>query len=139
MLTSWLTGIDSGILVQEEDPCRVHCEAQHPAIERQIAPLGHLPGWRDPNIAYLKDGVLPNDRAEAQKLQHLATRYILLGDVLYKKFYTKFHSDPYLRCLRPDEAKEVTHEIHDGYCGDHARGDPLLQIHQPGVLLVQDV
>ena len=36
-------------------------------------------GWRDPIIAYLKDGVLPNDRAEAQKLQHLATSYILLG------------------------------------------------------------
>jgi len=25
-------------------------------------------GWRDPIIAYLKDGTLPRDKAEAQKL-----------------------------------------------------------------------
>jgi len=62
-------------------------------------------GWRDPIIAYLKDGTLPDDRAEALKLLHLATKYVLLGDVLYKKSYFKFHVDPYLRCLGPYEAR----------------------------------
>ena len=42
-------------------------------------------GWKDPIIAYVKDGVLPNDRAETQKLQYMATRYILPGDVMFKK------------------------------------------------------
>ena len=42
-------------------------------------------GWRDPITVYLKDGTLSRDKAETQKLQHLAIRYILLRDLLYKK------------------------------------------------------
>ena len=86
--------------------------------------LDTSPRWRDPIIAYLKDGVLPDDKDEAQKLQHLATRYIFLGNVLYKKSYSKFHSDPYLRCLGPDKTKTVMQEIHDD-CGNHAGGMSL--------------
>jgi len=55
----------------------------------------------------------------------LATRYILLGDLLYKKSYIKLHSNPYLRCLGPDEAKKVMQEIHDGDCENHTRGRSL--------------
>jgi len=76
-------------------------------------------GWRDPIISYLKSGTLSDDKAEAQKLQHLATRYTFLGDLLYKKFYSKLHSDPYLRCLGPEEAERVMQEIHDGDFGNH--------------------
>ena len=79
-------------------------------------------GWRDLIINYLKEGVLWDDKTEAQKLQHMATWYVLLGDILYKKFYSKPHSDPYLRCLGPDEAKKVMEEIDDGDCGNHTRG-----------------
>ena len=39
-------------------------------------------GWSDPILAYLKDGVLPDDKTETQKLQHMVNRYILLGDAL---------------------------------------------------------
>ena len=63
--------------------------------------------WRDSIIVYLKDETLPEDKAEAQKLQHLATRCILLGDLLYKKSYSKLHSNPYSRCLGPEEARRV--------------------------------
>jgi len=39
-------------------------------------------GWSDPILAYLKDGVLPDNKTETQKLQHMVNRYILLGDAL---------------------------------------------------------
>jgi len=42
-----------------------------PSIHQSGGEVLHLdtfPGWRGPIIAYLKDGVLPDDRAEAQKL-----------------------------------------------------------------------
>jgi len=84
--------------------------------------LNSSPGWRDPIIAYLKDGELPDNRAEAQKLWHLAIRYTFLRDVLYKKSYSKLTFRPYLRSLGPDEAKKVMHEIHDDNCGNHAGG-----------------
>ena len=82
-------------------------------------------GWRDPILAYLKDGILSDDRAEARKLQHLTTRYILLRDILYKKSYSSPHSDPYLRCLGPDAARKVMQEIHDSDCENHAGGRSL--------------
>jgi len=66
--------------------------------------------------------MLLEDKAGDQKLQHLATRYILLGGLLYKKSYSRLHYDPYLRCLGPEEAKSVMQEIHDGDCGNHAEG-----------------
>ena len=49
----------------------------------------HLTRMEEPNHHYLKDGTLPNDRAEARKLEYLATRYILLEDILYKKNLTQ--------------------------------------------------
>ena len=45
-----------------------------PIIQQSGGKVLHLDtssGWRDPIITYLKVGVLPNDRDEAQKLQHL--------------------------------------------------------------------
>ena len=50
--------------------------------DEEVLLLDTSPGWRDPIIVYLKDETLPGDKAKAQKLQHLATRYILLGDLL---------------------------------------------------------
>jgi len=80
---------------------------------------------RDPIISFLKYGTLPEDKAEAQKLQHLATRYILLDGLLCRKSYSRLHSDPYLRCLWSEKARSVMQEIHDGDYGNHARGQSL--------------
>jgi len=75
----------------------------------------------------MKNGVLPSDKPKVKNLQHMVTRYILLGDILYKKSYFKLHSDPYLRCLRPDEAKKAMQEIYDGDCENLAGGRFLTQ------------
>jgi len=37
---------------------------------REVLRLDTSPRWRDPIIAYLKDGSLPDERVEAQKLLH---------------------------------------------------------------------
>jgi len=99
-----------------------------PSIQRhdkEIHFLDSSPGWRDIIIAYLKDKTLPNDKAEAQKLQHMATRYVLIGDLLYKKSYCKLYSNPYLRCLGSNEARRVVQEINDDDCEKHAGGRSL--------------
>jgi len=80
---------------------------------------------RSPIISYLKDVTLLDDRAEARKLQHMATLYVLLGDILYKKSYSNVHIDPYLRCIGPEEARKVMQEIHDGDCGNNVGGCSL--------------
>jgi len=86
-------GISRGVPVPMKDPIKYIVK---PSIQRsggEVLRLNTSPRWTDPIISYLKDGVLSNDKIETQKLQHMATRYILLGDILYKKSYFKLHSD----------------------------------------------
>ena len=71
--------------------------------------------WMTPIVAYLKDGRLQEGRDEARKLRIRSARYILIDEVLYKRGF----SQPYLRCLAPDEANNVLREIHEGACGNH--------------------
>ena len=71
--------------------------------------------WRSLFMQYLKEGVLPQRHSERYKLKRLATRYFLHNMVLFKKGYD---GDP-LRCLGPEEAKEMIKEVHSGECGEH--------------------
>ena len=69
--------------------------------------------WMTSIIGYLKEGKLPQRRDEARKLRIKLAKYILMDEVLYKRGF----SQPYLRCLAPDEANYVLREVHEGVCG----------------------
>ena len=71
-------------------------------LDEEVLHLEYSSGWRELIISFLKDGTFFEDKAEAQKLQHLATRYILFEGLLYKKSYSMLHYDPYLRCQERD-------------------------------------
>jgi hypothetical protein len=72
--------------------------------------------WMLPIIRYLKEGTLPADRTEAHKLRIRASRFQLLGGILYKMGFSR----PHLRCLSPEEANYVIREVHEGVCGNHS-------------------
>ena len=72
--------------------------------------------WMTPITAYLKDGVLPDDKEAARKLKVQATCFILVKDALYKRGFSR----PYLRCLVPEEADYVMREVHEGIYGNHS-------------------
>ena len=74
-------------------------------------------------ISYLKEGQLPDDHVSARKLKIRASRFVLIGDKLYKRSFTLL----YLSCLAPDEANYVMREVHEGICGNHARACSLTQ------------
>jgi len=78
--------------------------------------------WMTPIISYLKDGTLPEGKDEAKKLRVKSARYILMDEVLYKRGF----SQPYLRCLAPDEANYVLREVHEEACGNHSRARSLV-------------
>ena len=69
-----------------------------------------------PIASYLKEGKLPEGKDEARKLNVRAAKYLLMDEVLYKRGF----SQPYLRCLAPDEANYVLREVHEGACGNHS-------------------
>ena len=78
--------------------------------------------WMTPIIAYLRDGSLPEERDEARKLMVRSTKYVLIDEVLYKRGI----SQPYLRCLTPDEANYVLREVHERACGNHSGAKALV-------------
>ncbi|GKV12104.1 hypothetical protein SLEP1_g23299, partial [Rubroshorea leprosula] len=73
------------------------------------------PSWTDPIREYLLNGTIPEDKQEEMKLRRKASRYTLVGDILYKRSY----SLPLLRCLTPYEAEYALREVHEGVCGNH--------------------
>ena len=75
-----------------------------------------------PIVSYLKDGKLPEGKDEARKLKVRSAKYILMNEVLYKRGF----SQPYLRCLAPNEANYVLREVHEGACGNHSGARSLV-------------
>ena len=73
-------------------------------------------------MSYLKDGRLSKAKDEARKLRVRAAKYVLLGEVLYKRGF----SQPYLRYLAPDEANYMLREVHKGVYGNHSGARSLI-------------
>ena len=73
-------------------------------------------------VSYLKDGRLLEGKDEARKLRVMLARFVLMDEVTYKRGF----SQPYLRCLAPDEANYVLREVHEGACGNHSRARSLV-------------
>ena len=78
--------------------------------------------WMTPIMTYLKDGRLPEEKDEARKVWVRSARCVLMDEVLYKRGF----SQPYFRCLAPNEANYVLREIHKGACGNHSRARSLV-------------
>ena len=72
--------------------------------------------WMTPIILYLKDERLPEEKEKARKLRVRSARYVLMDEVLYRRGF----SQPYLRCLAPNEVNYVLREVHEGACGNHS-------------------
>nr|CAH65742.1 OSIGBa0127D24.5 [Oryza sativa] len=76
--------------------------------------LGEDPyGWRTPFVKHLETGWLPEDKAEAKRLQLRATKYKMVSGQLYRSGVLQ----PLLRCISFVEGEEMAKEIHQGLCG----------------------
>ena len=88
----------------------------------EVQQIGGDENWMTPIVGYLKEGKLPQGRDEACKLRIKSAKYVLMDEVLYKRGF----SQPYLRCLAPDEANYVLREVHEGACGNHSGARSLV-------------
>ncbi|GAV67973.1 RVT_3 domain-containing protein [Cephalotus follicularis] len=71
------------------------------------------PNWMTPFVIWLRDGVLPEDPAEARKLVYRANRFQFRDGILYKRSF----SFPWLRCLNPSEADYALREVMKEFVG----------------------
>ncbi|XP_030936622.1 uncharacterized protein LOC115961854 [Quercus lobata] len=88
----------------------------------EVQQVDNRENWMTPIISYLKDRRLPEEKDEAKKVRVRSARYVLMNEVLYKRGF----SQPYLRCLAPDEANYVLREVHEGACGNHSGARSLV-------------
>ena len=84
----------------------------------EVQQIGGEENW----ILYLKDERLAEDKDEARKLRIRVAKYVLIDELLYKRDF----SQPYLRCLAPDESNYVLRTVHEGACGNHSRARVLV-------------
>ncbi|RDX80198.1 Gypsy retrotransposon integrase-like protein 1, partial [Mucuna pruriens] len=77
--------------------------------------------WMDPLITYLKEEQLPEDPAAAKRMPREASKYVLIGQHLYRRGF----SFPLLRCMDGEEVVYVIREVYEGVCGMHIGGRAL--------------
>jgi hypothetical protein len=93
-----------------------------------------LPGAQDPEAqagpdtwimdirTYLKDNILPDGMTSADRIAHLAKRYMLVEGDLYRRGA----NDVLMRCITREEGYELLTEVHGGECGNHASSRTLV-------------
>ncbi|XP_075645886.1 uncharacterized protein LOC142617079 [Castanea sativa] len=70
--------------------------------------------WMDPIIDFLAKDRAPEDEKEAARVRRNAAWYWLSPD---RKLNWRSFEGPYLKCLRPNQAKELLAELHEGVGG----------------------
>ena len=88
----------------------------------QIHQINLGPSWMDPILLFLERDILPEEKAEAEKVRRKAPRFWLFED---KKLYKRSFSGPYLLCVHPETSESLLEELHEGICGSHIGGRSL--------------
>ena len=76
----------------------------------------------DPLVLFLKEDILPEEKAEADKIQRKASWFWLSED---QKLYKRSFSGPYLLCVHPEGSKLILEELDEGIYGSHIGGRSL--------------
>ena len=76
--------------------------------------------WYQHIYKYLKDDFIDAtlDKCEQIRMKRLATKYVIIGDVLYKRSFNGI----LLRCLHVEEIRIAFEHAHGGACGGHFNG-----------------
>uniref|UniRef100_A0A0E0EWP1 RNA-directed DNA polymerase n=1 Tax=Oryza meridionalis TaxID=40149 RepID=A0A0E0EWP1_9ORYZ len=77
---------------------------------------------RIPLLSFIKDGVLPSDRAHAEKISRQAKCYSIVGGELYRRGTIGI----LMKCISHEEGRTLLTEIHSSICDNHAASKTLV-------------
>ena len=88
----------------------------------QVHQVNLAPSWMDPILLFLERDILPEEKAEAEKIRRKAPRFWLSEN---KKLYKCSFSELYLLCVHPEASELLLKELHEEICGSHTGGRSL--------------
>jgi hypothetical protein len=94
---------------------------EFPAAATQILVITQL--WTQDFIDNIKGNKLPANKEEATRIIQRSKNYVLVGDNLYRRAAS---SGVLLKCVSSEKDKEISDEIHSGYCENHAASRTLV-------------
>ncbi|KAL0439560.1 UNVERIFIED_CONTAM: hypothetical protein Slati_2439000 [Sesamum latifolium] len=97
--------------------------SERAAIEEQEEIMRADPtllSWKEEIIGFLTDRLEFENQKDA-KVRRKESRFVMIDEELYKHNF----SQPFLKCLTPEEGNYVLREIHEGMCGNHLGGKAL--------------
>ncbi|KAL0373494.1 UNVERIFIED_CONTAM: hypothetical protein Sradi_3265100 [Sesamum radiatum] len=80
-----------------------------------------LASWKEEVIRFLTDGIEPENQKDAKALRRKESRFVMIDGELYKRGF----SQPFLKCLTPEDENYVLREIQEEMCGNHLGGKAL--------------
>ena len=98
-----------------EEPDHETNNEAHEAFNKEIEARTN---WKIPIYNNIKDGELPGERWEAQKIKARSSRYYIIEETLYKRSI----NEPYLLSVSLKDAFAILKQTHDGSCMSHFGG-----------------
>jgi hypothetical protein len=79
--------------------------------------------WRKPFIDFILDQLVPDDKAERERITRRSANYVVIGSDLYRKAAS---TGILMKCILRSEGLQLLAEIHSGECGCHAASTNLV-------------
>jgi hypothetical protein len=86
--------------------------------------------WRKPFIDFILDQLVPEDKAECERITRQCANYVMISTDLYRKAAS---TGVLMKCILRLEGLQLLDEIHGGECGCHATFANLIgKVYQSG-------
>jgi hypothetical protein len=79
--------------------------------------------WRKPFIDFILDQLVPDDKAERERITWSSANYIVIGSDLFRK---AAFTSILMKCILRSEGLQLLVEIHSGESGCHAASTNLV-------------
>jgi hypothetical protein len=79
--------------------------------------------WRKPFIDFVLDQLVPDDKAERERITRRSANYVVIGSNLYRKAAS---TGILVKCILRSEGLQLLAEIHSGECGCHVASTNLV-------------
>jgi hypothetical protein len=96
---------------------------QNSALPREVLMSEKEDDWHKPFIDFILDQLVPDDKAERERITRRSANYVVIGTDLYRKVAS---IGVLMKCILRSQGLQLLAEIHSGECGCHAASTNLV-------------